>query len=169
MTIFPILRPLKISALPKYFFYLVVIKGISVNKERLKNDFFSFIAALNTGDPPSDTKPALHNVDWSAIVPAIEKAGMAGYISSLLARTGKEAEAPADVFENLRKKARRIAARNVFYETECAKILKGLSAAGLDAILLKGFSYMHDIYGDTSTRAMSDIDLLIRPAGRMTG
>jgi len=56
---------------------------------------------------------------------------------------------------------------NAFYESECARVLKGLSSVGVENILLKGLSYMEDLYGNTSARGMGDIDLLIRPDDRM--
>lgn len=70
------------------------------------------------------------------------------------------------MIDTLKKNARRITAYNAFYESECAKLLKELSALGVECILLKGFSFMEDIYGDTSARNVGDIDLLIRPEDR---
>lgn len=133
----------------------------------INENILSLIAALNSGGLVSGKTPALRNVDWPAMVTAIEKTGMSGYFSALFFQNQAGLEVPAAVANTLQKAARRIAALNAFCEFECARILQGLSSAGVENILLKGLSYMEDIYGDTSARSMSDIDLLIRPDDRM--
>jgi hypothetical protein len=105
----------------------------------------------------------LQKADWPPLVAAIEKTGMAGYFSDLFCQNQARLEVPTAMVDTLKKAARRVAARNAFFESECAKLLKGFSSAGVESILLKGLSYMEDIYGNTSARTMSDIDLLIRP------
>jgi len=98
---------------------------------------------------------------------AIKKTGMAGYFSGLFSKKEAGLKIPVADAEALKRAAHRIAAHNALYESECAKLIKGLSAMGVENILLKGLSYMEDIYGDTSARGMGDIDLLVRPDGRM--
>ena len=133
----------------------------------LNGKILSIIAALNSGGGYFVKTPVLHNVDWTAIVAAIEKTGLAGYFSTLFSQNKAGSEIPATVVDTIKIAARRIAAHNVFYESQCARILQGLSSTGVENILLKGLSYMEDIYGDTFARAMSDIDLLIRPVDRI--
>lgn len=127
----------------------------------------SVIVALNSDVPDSADNAGLENLDWPALTKTIQKTGMAGYFASLFLQNKNCPEMPITALENLNHAARRVAALNVFYETECALILQGLSSIGVETILLKGLSYMEDIYGDTSARTMSDIDLLIRPADRL--
>jgi len=100
------------------------------------------------------------------MIAAMEQTGMAGYFADLFFRSETGCKIPVPEENALKSSARRMAAHNAFYESECAKVLKGLSALGVENILLKGLSYMKDIYGNTSARAMSDIDLLIRPEDR---
>lgn len=133
----------------------------------LYEKILSLVAVLNSDEPISGKTSALRYADWPAVVAAIEKTGMAGYFSALFSQAEAASGIPATVADHLKKASRRVAARNAFYESECARILKGLSAAGVENILLKGLSYMEDLYGDTSARTMSDIDLLIRPDDRM--
>jgi hypothetical protein len=133
-----------------------------MRRSRFNENILSVIDALNSGKAH-----ASNNVDWSAMMGAIEKTGMAGYFSDLFSQNVTVLTIPAVDVDFLKKSARRVAARNAFYESECAKLLKGLSSAGIENILLKGLSYMEDIYGDTSARTMNDIDLLIRPDDRM--
>ncbi|MGD0277803.1 MAG: nucleotidyltransferase family protein [Smithella sp.] len=133
----------------------------------INGKILSIISALNSGGGYFVKTPVLHNVDWPAIVAAIEKTGLAGYFSALFSQTKSGSEIPATVVDTIKIAARRIAAHNAFYESQCARILQGLSSTGVENILLKGLSYMEDIYGDTFARAMSDIDLLIRPVDRI--
>ena len=132
-----------------------------MRRPRFNENILSLIDALSSGKAP-----ALRDVDWPAMIAEIEKTGMAGYFSDLFVNNEAALKIPAADMGSLKKNAHRVAARNAFYESECAKVLKGLSSAGVENILLKGLSYMEDIYGDTSARTMSDIDLLIRPGDR---
>ncbi|HUN54995.1 MAG TPA: nucleotidyltransferase family protein [Smithella sp.] len=138
-----------------------------MNRPEQNKKILSIIAALNSDERPFVNMSDLHDAEWPAMVEAIQKTGMAGYFYSLFSQMDAHGEIPATVIETLRKSARRVAAHNVFYESQCAALLKGLSAAGVDNIILKGMSYMQDIYGDTSARTMSDIDLLIHPDDRL--
>ena len=133
----------------------------------INKNILALLAALNSGGFVSGKSPALQNMDWPVMITAIKKTGMAGYFSALIFQTEIGLKMPVEVVDALKKAAHRIAAHNALYESECAKLLKGLSAMGVENILLKGLSYMEDIYGDTSARGMSDIDLLIRPDDRM--
>lgn len=132
-----------------------------MRRPRFNENILSLIDALNSGKAS-----VWRDVDWPAMIAAIEKTGMAGYFSDLFLKNEAASKIPAAVADTLRKSARRVAARNAFHESECAKLLKGLSSAGVENILLKGLSYMEDIYGDASARTMSDIDLLILPDDR---
>jgi len=128
----------------------------------------SLLSLLSSGGNAKSNAPALSVIDWPEMTSLIMKKGLAGHFYSMLYQSPIAAALiPADTMEILKNAARRIAAHNVFYETHCAAILKDLSAAGIESILLKGFSYMRDIYGDTSARGLSDIDLLVRPADRI--
>lgn len=133
----------------------------------INENILSLLAALNSGEFVSGKTSALQNMDWAAMITAIKKTGTAGYFYALFFQTEVGSKVPAVVVDILKKAAHRIAAHNALYESECAKLIKGLSAMGVENILLKGLSYMEDIYGDTSARGMSDIDLLIRPDDRM--
>lgn len=132
----------------------------------LNKSILSLISILDSEKHNAAKAIALQKNEWTELVTAITNRGLAGYLYLLLRRPGAP-KVPEEVIDALKNSARRIVAHNVFYETHCATILKDLSAAGIESILLKGFSYMRDIYGDTSSRSMSDIDLLVRPADRI--
>ncbi|HDS05816.1 MAG TPA: hypothetical protein ENN95_02120, partial [Deltaproteobacteria bacterium] len=128
----------------------------------------SLLSFLYSGGNAKSNVSALTVIDWPEMTALIMKKGLVGHFYSMLYQNPTAAALiPADTMERLKTAARRVAAHNVFYESQCSKILDGLSAAGIENILLKGFSYMQDIYGDTSARGMSDIDLLIRPDDRL--
>lgn len=153
---------------PWIFKNVLGLSGESEMSEPLNERILSLLAALNSDGLTSGKMPALQNVDWPVMITAIKKTGMAGYFSTLLFQTDIDFKIPAAEVETLKKAARRITAYNALYESECARLLKGFSAMGVENILLKGFSYMEDIFGDTSARRMGDIDLLIRPDHRVT-
>ncbi len=132
----------------------------------LNEDILSLIAALNSVELHPDQISAMQNLDWRAMAAAVEDAGMAGYLADLLLQPGAGREVPSAFAGPIKAAARRTAAMNNFYKFECEKILKKMSDASIENILLKGFSYMQDIYGNTAARRMSDIDLLIRPHDR---
>lgn len=132
----------------------------------LNEDILSLIAALNSVELHPDQISAMQNLDWRAMAAAVEDAGMAGYLADLLLQPGAGREVPSAFAGPIKAAARRTAAMNNFYNFECEKILKKMSDASIENILLKGFSYMQDIYGNTAARRMSDIDLLIRPHDR---
>jgi hypothetical protein len=70
-------------------------------------------------------------MDWLAMITAIKKTGMAGYFSDLLFQTEAGLKIPVADADALKRAAHRIAAHNALCESECAKLLKGLSAAGI--------------------------------------
>jgi hypothetical protein len=138
-----------------------------MDRTGINENILSIVATLNSGKRLFVKVPDWHDVNWQAIVEVIQKSGMAGYFYALFSQAEAHFEIPAMVIETLRKSSRRVAAQNAFYESQCAMILKGLSASGVENIILKGLSYMQDIYGDDSARTMSDIDVLIRPDDRL--
>lgn len=72
---------------------------------------------------------------------------------------------PLNLFpETLREWKRlagQVALQNMLYEKEGSKVLKELSEQGVRCTLLKGFSHMEKLYGNTWTRPVSDLDILI--------
>ncbi len=54
-------------------------------------------------------------------------------------------------------------ARNVYIRSELERILRVFNEKGIEVMLLKGAALAGTVYGDIGLRAMSDIDLLVRP------
>jgi hypothetical protein len=132
----------------------------------VNESILNLIVALNPGGLHPERITAMQNPDWRAMAGAVERAGMAGYLADLLLQTENGRKVPSEFAEPIKTAARHIAVMNNIYKFECAKILEKMSDASIENILLKGFSYMQDIYGNTTARRMSDIDLLIRPDDR---
>jgi hypothetical protein len=137
-----------------------------MGKADINNKILKLIAVLSSEGFQGKITSDVQNADWQEMAGAIEDAGMAGYFADLLLQTRTGREVPSVFAEPIKTAARRTAAMNNFYLFECEKILKKMSNASIENILLKGFSYMQDIYGNTAARRMSDIDLLIRPDDR---
>jgi hypothetical protein len=91
---------------------------------------------------------------------------MAGFFSDLISGHELSIGIPPEAANELKKAARMTAVHNAFYEDRISRILRDISAPGVECLLLKGFSYMTEIYGNNSARKVSDIDLLIHPADR---
>lgn len=70
-------------------------------------------------------------------------------------------ELPATVLKKWQALSARIALRNTFYEDRGSKLLSGLQEQGVNFIMLKGFAHMVSLYGNTWTRPVSDLDILI--------
>ncbi len=68
---------------------------------------------------------------------------------------------PLKTLKEWKMLARKVALQNMLYEQEGGKVLKGLYERGVRCTLLKGFSYMEKLYGNTWTRPVSDLDILI--------
>lgn len=123
-------------------------------------------AALNSHGSIESKGQDFRYLDWPALVSKVDEAGLAGYFANVLSAPEMSDAIPKEASVALNNAARRIAAHNTFYEDQASKIIMGLSALGVECVLLKGFSYMTEIYGNNSARKMSDIDLLIHPADR---
>jgi len=137
-----------------------------VSAKNLNKNILRLFTVLNSPGSIESKGQAFRYLDWPALVSKIDEAGLAGYFADVLSAPEMSDTIPKEASVALTNAARRIAAHNVFYENQTSKILTGLSELGVDCLLLKGFSYMTDIYGDNSARKMSDIDLLIHLADR---
>lgn len=70
-------------------------------------------------------------------------------------------EIPPETLKEWQMLTQKIALRNMLIESEGSKILKRLSEQGVRCTLLKGFSHMEKLYGNTWVRPVSDLDILI--------
>jgi hypothetical protein len=71
---------------------------------------------------------------------------------------------PAEVTDELRRRAEDIALRNLELTGELIRILDRLEAAGIEALPYKGPSLAAVAYGDTALREFVDLDILVDPS-----
>jgi hypothetical protein len=72
------------------------------------------------------------------------------------------ADTPPAVLHALERGYLANAARSLFLRSELEKVLGLLSAAGVEAMLLKGAALVETVYRDPAHREMLDLDLLVR-------
>lgn len=138
-----------------------------MKKSSLNQKILALVSALHSDCGAVADQSLRDALSTPELVDAIKKTGMAGYFCALLDENRKRLGIAPSVIEELKVSTRRTAAKNVFYEAQCARLLCSFSSRGIPHILLKGLSYMEDVFGDISARTMSDIDLLIRPDDRL--
>lgn len=76
---------------------------------------------------------------------------------------GLSAQVPPDLLQNLRFEYLRTAQRNARIYHELTLLLKQFACANIPCIPLKGVYLAERVYGNIAARAMSDIDLLVKP------
>jgi hypothetical protein len=86
--------------------------------------------------------------------------GMLGHLHRLLV-TATSPMADPGLVRRLSKLQRSMAARNLRYAAVLLKILRQLDGAGVRAMAAKGPVWAELLYGDLTTRAWSDLDLLV--------
>ncbi|MGC9467174.1 MAG: nucleotidyltransferase family protein [Anaerolineae bacterium] len=69
---------------------------------------------------------------------------------------------PSTLETSLRRSYLALAGRNLLVFRELSRVLRGLSDAGIEVVILKGGALAEAVYGNIAVRPMCDIDLLIR-------
>ncbi len=87
-----------------------------------------------------------------------------GYLHDRWARAGRLAELPPAWAAALARVHRKTAIDNLAALGELKSVLPLLEEERVPFLLLKGGAYLADLYDDPGCRALTDIDLLIRPA-----
>jgi hypothetical protein len=103
------------------------------------------------------------DIDWSRLVGLAVRENA---VSVLWGRLGSERArglVPAEVAAQLRKLAMVSEFEMRYLEDRLCQALDTLSAAGIEAILLKGAALGYSVYDSIVERPMADVDLLIRP------
>jgi hypothetical protein len=100
--------------------------------------------------------------DSSGFVTFAEREGLAGLAHVLLCRSQLATALPPPVARVLRAVHRRQWARNRELLAEMATIAEALRPRAPDLVFLKGPLLARRLYGDLGTRAISDVDLLVR-------
>jgi hypothetical protein len=99
--------------------------------------------------------------DWSALLALAEEHGMLGLLAG---RAGEleESLVPREVRQELREKRRAQVLFSMSLNAELFRLLEKFSAAGLEAMVMKGPVLSARAYGDPGMRRHEDLDLLVR-------
>lgn len=99
--------------------------------------------------------------DWDAV----ESLAVAERVAPLLYHSARRHRfLPDKLLDLCRQIYTETGLQNALRLNELAPLLSGLSAAGIDVILLKGAALAERVYGNIALRPMCDIDMLVRKA-----
>ncbi len=110
------------------------------------------------------SQTATNDVDWNYLLKLAELHG----ITPLIARNLNENEDLEKVVpDSFRRSIKQVYSRtlftNVILSRELTSILTVFRQHGIDAIVLKGVTLAEQLYGNLGLRAVSDMDILVRP------
>jgi len=114
------------------------------------------ILALLRGECPSDD-PAEDSIDA-----ALRRYECGGYLFLQWSRNGTALPLARGWARALARAHRKTAVDNLAAVAEFRAVARLLHEAGAPFVLLKGLSYLADLYDDPAARVLTDIDLLIR-------
>ncbi len=117
-------------------------------------------AALGTGEPPAG--PA-SGIAWSAFHALVERHRV-GPLLHLHASAAVAAACPAGIAQAVQTIAAANSRRALACAAEQIALVRGLAAAGIEVVALKGLVLSQQLHGNLHTRPVGDIDLLLRPA-----
>ncbi len=116
---------------------------------------------LGSGDAEDLAGYLLHS-DTAVLTEKIARQGMAAFFYYAVTEGKVHLELPAAVLKRWQSLAAKTALLNTFYEEHSGRLMEELSQRGVRCILLKGFSRMERLYGNTYVRPMVDLDILVR-------
>lgn len=103
-------------------------------------------------------------IDWPAFARTSIRQGVAQIVGEALEAFSDDPRVPGEITTCFRRMQRANAKRNAVMFRECARLLRGLDAAGVPCLLLKGVGLALSVYPDPALRNFADIDLLVEPA-----
>jgi hypothetical protein len=98
------------------------------------------------------------------IVHAAGRQGLAPLLWRRLSRRTGGPALPPRFLNQLREAYLTNAASTVLHLQELGRVLRGLDAAGIPAIVLKGLCLSETVYGNIALRTMGDADVMVHPA-----
>lgn len=117
-------------------------------------------AALGTGEPL--VAPA-SGIAWPAFIALVERHRI-GPLLHLHAAATVAAVCPAGIAQGVQALAGANSRRALACAAEQIALVRGLAAAGIEVVALKGLVLSQQLHGNLHTRPVGDIDLLLRPA-----
>jgi hypothetical protein len=104
----------------------------------------------------------LDDMQWDALVRAATRHGVAPLLYVRLRDRYAHLAAPERVLHALKRGFVATGLENLRLYARLAVLLRGMAAASIDAIVLKGAFLGEIVYGNAALRSMGDIDILIR-------
>jgi hypothetical protein len=98
--------------------------------------------------------------DWSVLLPLAEEQGVLGLLAGRL--RGNEANVPEEVQKKLHEKQRALLLFTLGLTAGLFRLLESFSAAGMQALVVKGPVLSARAFGDSGVRQYEDVDLLVR-------
>lgn len=102
-------------------------------------------------------------IKWDGLLNAAISDGLAPFVHKSLKDIPEKTSVPQKVRDQLANIYHGNVARNTYIRSELERILRVFNEKGIEVMLLKGAALAGTVYGDIGLRAMSDIDLLVRP------
>jgi hypothetical protein len=110
---------------------------------------------------PGRLSRRLDSCDPKLLSEKLARQGLTAFFFNAVHSNRVKLRLPADIIKNWKAQAAGIALRNAFYEDRGSRLLACLQEEGFGFIMLKGFAHMAGLYGNTWTRPVSDLDILI--------
>ena len=105
---------------------------------------------------------AVEATDTRNIVDLAHYHGVTALLYRALRRSRQVNDCPTSLYEALREAALAAAARELVHQRAVTRVLDGLAARGVSALLLKGTALAYTLYPSPELRERADTDLLLR-------
>lgn len=116
---------------------------------------------------PASALPPEDVAQWEALIEEAEAEGLIQLLSAWLHASQERRRTFASAVELIRPILVKIAAQNLVLAEELASLLRRFQAHRLSCIPIRGPALAEQLYGDTTARAMGDLDLLV-PRDRLS-
>jgi hypothetical protein len=120
------------------------------------------LGAAETGSAVREIA-ARPDLDWPAVARLALRHGVALCIAAHLEALPEPIRPPAEVAAYFARAYAGNTLRNRVMFREAARLQRGLAAAGIECLILKGVALALTVYPDPALRNFADIDLLVRP------
>ncbi len=101
-------------------------------------------------------------LDWQAVLALAQEHGVLPLLRRALIHSGQMGAAPAEVRQSLDESRRAHSFFTLTMTAELFRLSDRFSAAGIDAVVVKGPVLAAQAFGDPTLRQFSDLDLLVR-------
>lgn len=101
------------------------------------------------------------DIDWKKVIAVAKKQKVDCYVAYAL-KNNKDLPCPAEIRDPLIKEARSLVFSNALHRSAIIKLMEEMEAAGIHAVLLKGYAIC-DCYALPESRTSSDADIWVDP------